>query len=335
MMGKTKYIILMIVAVMLIFIAACGADTTSPPDVSVGAETQVDTGDDLAAQSDEHGSPAGQTIVGRDGSAIKLPDRIDTIISMGPSNTEILVALGLSEKIIAVDSFSDNIPGLDSNLPMFDMIAPDGEQILSMMPDVIFLPGMVLAAADDPFRVLSDAGICLIYIPSSTSIEGIMDDIRFIAYVMGVGERAGEIVSDMAEAVDRIRGIGETIEERRSVYFEVSPSPHLVSFGTGVFLNEMIEIIGASNVLAEDIDGWRSISDEVILAADPDVILTSVNFIDDPVGEIMERTGWSGITAVRDGAVHFIDTDASNRPSHNIVRALQEMAVAIYPEYFQ
>jgi iron complex transport system substrate-binding protein len=75
--------------------------------------------------------------------------------------------------------------------------------------------------------------------------------------------------------------------------------------------------------------------DEVVLAADPDVILTSVNYIENPVTEIMSRPGWSSMTAVINSDVYFIDTDASNRPSHNIVIALMEMARAVYPELYR
>ena len=83
-----------------------------------------------------------------------------------------------------------------------------------------------------------------------------------------------------------------------------------------------------------DQQGWTGVSDEIILDADPDVILTSVNFLDDPIGEIMERPGWDALTAVRNGDVFIICTNSSNRPNHNIVIALREMAAAIYPDHF-
>ena len=68
--------------------------------------------------------------------------------------------------------------------------------------------------------------------------------------------------------------------------------------------------------------------------ADPDVILTNVNYIEDPVGEILSRPGWEEVTAVRDGNVYYIDNMASSLPDHNVVKALAEMAAAVYPEYY-
>jgi iron complex transport system substrate-binding protein len=117
------------------------------------------------------------------------------------------------------------------------------------------------------------------------------------------------------------------------VYFEISAAPFMYSFGDGVFLNEIIEIIGAENILAGQ-DSWLSVAEESVLDADPDVILTSVNYIDDPVGEIKSRAGWQTITAVANGDVYYIDADASNRPNQNIVKALHEIALAVYPDKY-
>jgi len=327
-----KLMVVALMVVLVIGVVACGAD-----NALIGSENGGIQGDLLESpeSNGQDDALASRPVIteDRDGNPITLPDAIDTIISMGPANTEIIVALGFGDKIIAMDGFSDNIPGVNPDIPKFDMIAPDGEQIISLMPDVIFVPGMSMqGGTEDPFWLVSQAGITVIYIPSSTDINGIIEDIRFVGAVLGADERAEVIVSEMQSEIDRIRVIGASVTDARTVYFEVSPAPHMVSFGSGTFLNEMIEIIGAVNVLAADVYSWASISDEVILSLDPDVILTSTNFIDDPIGEIASRPGWGGISAVRDGSVYFIDTDASNRPSHNIVRALLEMAYAIYPE---
>ena len=107
----------------------------------------------------------------------------------------------------------------------------------------------------------------------------------------------------------------------------------MYSFGKGVFLDEMLEIIGAVNILVDQ-DEWVSVTDEAVLDANPDVVLTCVNYIDDPIGEIKGRPGWGEITAARNDDVYYIDTDSSNRPSQNIIIALKEMAKAVYPDKY-
>jgi iron complex transport system substrate-binding protein len=171
-------------------------------------------------------------------------------------------------------------------------------------------------------------------IPSSTSIEGIKEDILFIAAVMGVNAEGEEIIAEMEREIDAIRAIGNAITNKRTVYFEISPAPWMFSFGSNTFLNEMIELLGATNIFADQ-NGWIPVSEEVLLELDPDVILTSTDFIPDPIGEIKGRPGFDALTAVQNGDVFTINTAASNRPSHNITRAMKEIAEAVFPEYFR
>jgi len=213
------------------------------------------------------------------------------------------------------------------------MTAPDVEKILQVEPDVIFVTGMVQSAGEDVYKPFKDAGVCVIYIPSSNSIAGIKEDIRYIAGVMGDAAKSDEIIQEMDQEIDAIRAIGETITDKKKVYFEIAAAPNMYSFGDGVFLNEMIEIIGAENILKNE-NEWITVAEEAVVAGNPDVILTSVNYIDNPVDEIKGRAGWDVITAVKDDAVYYIDTDASNNPSQNIVKALKEMAENIYPDKY-
>ena len=308
----------------------------SSPDQSPGVSPDQNGGEAKEEPSAQAGTPppsAPAIDTDRDGNKITLPDKIERIMSIGPSNTEIIVALGFADNIIATDEYSDNVPGIKPGISLFSMMTPDGEQIISMAPDVIFVTGMSMAGGDDPFRIIADAGICLIYMPSSTSIEGIKEDIRFIAAVLGAESKGEQIVADMEGEIDNIISVGRTITEKKKVYFEIAAAPYMYSFGQGTFLNELIEMIGAVNIFADQIS-WISVADEAILDADPDVILTSVNYIDDPVGEIKSRDGWDGMTAIKNDAVYYISTDASNRPSQNVVIALLEMAKAIYPDSY-
>jgi len=269
----------------------------------------------------------------REGNPVTLPAKVDRVISIGPSNTEILVALGFADKIVAADTWSRGIDGLAEDLPFFDMLAPDCEQIILLEPDIIFVTGMSKAGGVNPYKTASNAGICVLLIPSSSSIAGIKEDVRYIAEVMNAVEQGEEIIADMEQTIDEIAKIGETITDKKTVYVEISAAPFLYSFGRGVFLHEMLEIIGAENILA-DRNKWLAVSEELILDKNPDVILTSVDYIDKPVEEILSRPGWNKMTAVQNGDVYHIDTNTSSRPSHHIVKTLREMAKAVYPELY-
>ena len=269
----------------------------------------------------------------RAGNEISIPKEINKIISISPANTEILIELGFGDKIIAADTYSANIEGLPEGIPLFDMMAPDAEQMVSMEPDIIYTTGMSMAEGNDPYKPIKDIGICVAYIPSSDSIEGIYEDILFFAKSLGADNKGVDLVNNMINKIDEIREKGKTIENKKTVYFEIAVAPTLYSFGNGVFLNEMIEIIGAENVLAEH-DMWISVSEEVVIASDPDVIITNVDYIENPVEEIKSRSGWDNINAVKNNDVYFVDNYATSHANHFIITGLEQMAKAIYPDIY-
>jgi len=312
-----KRVALFLGFVILVALAACGAYDTAPADATIQGV-------------------ALRHVTDRSGRTITLPDEINTIVTLGPSKAEILVGLGFGDRVIAADSFSADVAGLGANVPRdFGITNPDIEYIVNLAPDIVFVVGSSTAEGyNETLSPVSAAGITVIFMPTSASISGIMEDIRFIAAVMG-DEQAGEsLISTMLDEIDEIRQIAATISEPRTVYFEVSPAPMMFSLGSGTFLNELIEIAGGINIFADQ-EGWINVADEIILEANPDVILTSTDFIDDPVGEIMARPGFGVITAVQNNDVFYIDTASSSRPTHNITKALRYIAMYVYPEYFR
>lgn len=276
-----------------------------------------------------------RTVTDREGTEVNIPKKIEKIISTAPSNTEVLMALGLGDKLVAIDKYSTDIEGVNTELPQIDFSNPDAETIIGLEPDIVIASGHnKTGSTEDPFKVISEAGIPVVYIPSSESIDGIYKDIEFIADVVNEKSKGKEIIDDMKAQVDEIKAIGDTIADKKSVYFEISPAPYLSSFGKSTFLNEMIEIIGAENIFANE-DGWISPTAEAIIDANPDVIITNAEYMDNPTGEIKSRNAWENINAIKNNEVYLVDKNASSRPSQNVVKALKQMAEAVYPEYYE
>jgi iron complex transport system substrate-binding protein len=160
------------------------------------------------------------------GNRIVIPNSVEKIMSTAPSNTEIIADLGLAAKLIAIDKYSRDVPGVRSDLPEIDFFYPDAEYIISLDPDIIIasehnIPG----TGSDPFALIREAGIPVAYIPTSGSIEGIYEDIDFISKLLGKSERGGELIAEMKNQIDGIRRKGAGITEKKSVYFEISPFP--------------------------------------------------------------------------------------------------------------
>lgn len=301
---------------MVLSLAACKADEPSSSDA---------------------GTPTGQvqTLPDTDpsGAKITVPEKINSIAVLAPSIAEVVIALGYGENIVAYDNSSVGLEGLPENKLVLDLSQPDIEQLAALKPDVLMVSNLSLYDQEAPYQQLIDMGVCVICVPTSDSIKDIQSDIAFIASVFGESAKGEAIIAEMQAEIDRIAAIGKTITEKKSVYFEISAAPYMYSCGSGVFLNELIELIGAKNILADQ-EGWLSVGEESVIAANPDVILTNVNYIENPTQEIMGRSGWDNLTAVKNGDVYYIDNMASSLPNQNVVKALSQMARAVYPEYY-
>lgn len=269
----------------------------------------------------------------RAGNPITLPEDPQKVICLSSSASQTLESLELLDRVIAVDTYTPTyIPEL-AELPQFDMMAPDVEQIAVLEPDLIIVTGMALSDGTNPYQPLIDMGVCVAVVPSSDSIQGVKDDIAFIASIFGKEAEGQALIDEMQGVIDEIAAIGATITDKKSVFFEISAMPYLYSFGEGTFLDEMIDIIGAENVLGEQA-GWLSVTEEDAVAANPDVILTCVNYIEDPIGEILARPGWENVTAVSEGNVYYITNAYATLANEHIVNGLLEMALAVYPDAY-
>ncbi|EGC78239.1 ABC transporter substrate-binding protein [Treponema denticola] len=290
----------------------------------------------FAGGAKESSLPSIDLTMDRAGAPITLPAKVERIVSMAPSTTEILIDLGVADKIIAADTNTQKDGLLKQNIPYFDMMKPDAEKLIALKPDVVFISGMSNAKGNTPFSPLIDAGICVVNIPSSSSIEAIYLDIAYIAAAVKQEGKGAKIIANMKKEIEAVRKKGASIsqDKKKTVYFEIGAAPYMYSLGTGTFINEMIEIIGAQNILADQ-KSWVSVSDEMVLAKNPDVILTNVNYIPNPIDEIMARSGWASLKAVKSRKVFGIDTNSSSRPNHHIIKALKEMAKAVYPEIYK
>jgi len=272
-------------------------------------------------------------IIDRAGRTVKIGSSINRVISTAPSNTEIIADLGMAGKLVAVDRYSANVTGALSGLPLLDFFYPDAEVIISLEPDIIIASGHnPTGTGEDPFRVLEEAGIPVVYIPMSKSIEDIYRDIAFIADILKVQKNGEKVIETMKAQIAEITGRTANADIKRTVYFEISAAPDMMAFGKDSFINDMISAINARNIFEND--NWLVMPGaESIIERNPDVILTSVNYIDDPIGEIKSRAGFNHINAVKENRIYQIDNDSSSRPSTRVILALKQMSKAVYPEF--
>lgn len=335
-----KKLISILTAAAMVILCACGSTAgesrnTDPSQPSDSAASEESDNEKQETEQQNKDSSAKTSVTDPSGAEITLPDEINSIVVLAPSLSEIVISLDLGDKVTGYDSYSAGLAGLPENVPTFEITNPDMEQLAALAPDILLVTNESLYDQESPFQALVDAGTCVICVPNRDNIEGIKSDIEFLATALGASEKGKSLIDDFDAQLKELADIAANIpqEERKRVYFEVAPAPNMYSFGSGVFLNEMIEWIGAENVLADQ-SGWFTVEGETIAAANPDVIFTNADYMEDPVQEILDRDGWADISAVANKNVYCIDNNSSSQPNHNIVKAMRQMAEILYPDYY-
>ncbi len=273
-----------------------------------------------------------RTVFDREGNVVTIPTNIERIISTAPSNSEILLGLGLGDKIVGVDKYTSEHPDLDPNVTRFNFRQPDIEVLIALNPDIIIASGHNKIGDEDPYKLVKEVGITVVYLPSSSSIDGIFRDIQFIAEITNTVVEGNQMINEIQNVVNEVSAIAATITEKKSIYLEISPAPWIYTTGANTFQDSIINLIGATNVFADQ-ESWVSASEEVIIAKNPDFILTTVSG-DTMVDEILAREGWDVMDAISNGQVYQVDGNAMSRPSQNVVTAIKELAELIYPDLY-
>lgn len=243
------------------------------------------------------------------------------IITLAPSVTEILVGLSLGENIIAADSYSQKIDGVNQNIQIFELGDPNVEELLLLNPDIVFLSGHLSTIGK--FDELQNLGIEVLNIETAETIEQIYNSILFVGEKTSKLDEANAIVNELRQKIEQIEIEREKLGQAVEVYFEISQAPYIYSFGSNTFLNELLKLSGGKNIF-EDLNGWIAPSEEAIINANPQIIFTNVN-VDGNLYEIKNRAGWENIDAVKNNRVYYIDENFSSRPSQFFINALYQI----------
>lgn len=242
------------------------------------------------------------------------------IVSLAPSNTEILVGLNLGDKIVGIDQYSEGIKGVSSNVQVFEIGDPNIEAVLRLNPTHLLLSGYTFDLSK--YAELQNSGVKVINIDTPMSIQGIYDSIELIGESFNSISKSEEMIEAIKDSIEDI--VSNNNDKKVSVYFEISQAPYLYSFGESTYLNEIIELSGGENIFG-DLEGWISPNEESIIKSNPQIIFTNVD-VEGNIDEIKNRPGWENIDAVKNNRIYYIDKDMSSRASQFFVGALKDIA---------
>ncbi len=176
-MTKTR-IAACLLSMLLLALTACGRQTmpeTPAAEVEEAAGAGLEAEDVEAAESvaENAETPAALPVTDPSGASVVIPEQVDSVVALAPSICETLVALDMADKITGYDLQSVGIAGLPENVPTFDTVNPDVEQLTALAPDILFVSNLSLYDQEAPYQPLIDAGVCVICVPTSESVEGV------------------------------------------------------------------------------------------------------------------------------------------------------------------
>jgi iron complex transport system substrate-binding protein len=256
----------------------------------------------------------------------KAPEKI---ISLLPSDTEIIYALGVGDKLIAVDTYSNYPEDAKKKQQLDSGSKMNIEAIIGLKPDLVILGQM--AQNVDQFKQLEDAGIKVI-VTQAGNIADTYKIIEMIGKTLNRGAKAIEIINGMEKDFATINGQVKNNPPKK-VYIEISPLQYkLWSCGKGTFQDELLTLVGATNIFS-DISSWKEVSEEQVISRNPEIIITTVGpmyGIADPIDEIKGRANWKKIDAVKNGKIFVTDSDAIQRPGPRLAIAAKDLVKIIY-----
>lgn len=283
-------------------------------------------------------APQEREIVDDLGRIVTLEEIPQRIVSLAPSNTEILFALDLGDRVVGVSDFCDypeelldridagEIQRVGSEWPGFSL-----ETIVSLVPDVAFAIGETVPDYVDDLEGL---GIPVAMLQPQ-DIAGILGDIELVGEITGKEEEAEELVDEMHEHMVSICATTATAAARPTIFYELDATNPALPWtaGSGTFIDILITLAAGENI-ASGVEGWTTFSLEEILSCDPDMIILGDYPWVSPE-DVLAREGWETLSAVQNEAIYGIDVDQVSRPGPRIFDGLEQLAEIIHPELFE
>jgi iron complex transport system substrate-binding protein len=265
------------------------------------------------------------------GREVTVTQPVTKAVALTAANCEIMYALGSGETLVGRGEYCDYPAEVNSVQVVQSGAETNIEQIIALAPQVVFLG--IMAQTIEQEKQLSDAGIAVIA-SEADSIEGTYECISLMGKVLGKDKEAADIVNSMKETFEDLSA--KTADTAvKNIYFEVSPLIYgLWSAGTGTFMNEITEILHLNNIFG-DIQGWAEVSEEQVIARQPDFIVTVGMYFGDglkPDEEIYARENWQSVPAVANKKVINIDDNSLARPGPRLADGALNLYNFIYGE---
>ena len=261
------------------------------------------------------------------GRSVAIAKRPERIVSIGPSNTEFLFALGAGERIVGDDDFSDQ-PAAAKTKEHVGGVKVSLEKVVSLKPDLV----VTVKFSDGTIEALSQTSAAVLVVDPQN-----LADVARTATILGraVGADGAKLADDIQKRIDAVRAKTATAPKPK-VFHEIDASDlsKLFTVGPGSFIDDLIAVAGGTNIAAGAKTQYPTISTEEIVRADPQVVVLADAAYGTTVESVASRPGWSALAAVRSKRVYPVAGDLFSRPGPRVGEAAEAYAKLLHPELF-
>ncbi len=257
------------------------------------------------------------------------------ILSISPSTTEVLFAIGAGEQVVGRDDMS-LYPEAALEVPSVGAMWGElpTEAILALEPDLVVAAQII---SEDQVQALRDLGLKVYWQKNPTTYEELWDNLRDFALLTGHETEIETLISELDARVKAVQEKIAPLSYHPSVFYELDATDPSAPWttGTGTFIDYIITLAGGTNAASALEGDYIQISAEELIAVNPDIILLSDAIYGVSPEMVAARAGWDSIAAVANNAVYPIDPSIMSAPGPRLVDGLEEMAKLLHPEVFE
>ncbi|GIP38786.1 ABC transporter substrate-binding protein [Paenibacillus sp. J31TS4] len=317
---------LLLAGALALSLAACGGGQQTPSpsaDPASGLSTPAKAPSDSGTAVKQTAYPI--TVKDATGTELVFDKAPERIVTIAPSETETVFAVGAGSKVVGVDKWSD-YPEEAKSKPSVGDMNTNIEALLATKPDLVIAHDGLQHKVVEQLRELK----IKVYASNTKTLDQTIEKIETFGLVLNTQEQAKKVTDKMKADRQKVMDAVKDAPKKK-VYMEFSPG---WTVGDGEYLNELLALAGGVNVAAGK-PGWYKVDPEAIIQANPEVILYGKgnnNGMGDILAELKKRPGFDQIDAMKAGRTYPIDDNLTSRVGPRMTEALLEMAKAIHPD---
>jgi iron complex transport system substrate-binding protein len=268
------------------------------------------------------------TLVDDFGYMVNITSYPQRIVSLAPSNTELLFAVGAGDRVVGVTDYCNYPYNFTAWIEAGNMTSignywnPSIEPIIALSPDLILASG---DASEEAASKLRNLGYNVLLLDAE-NLNDVLNDIFIVGRATNQSDQASALVTSLRTRIDTVANLAANASSTPKVYDEIWNDP-LMAAGPRTFISDLIALAGGENIFDDAASQWPVVSSESVITKNPDIILSLST-------DISTRSGWSSINAVKNNKIYQINDDEFSRPGPRLIDALEDLAKIVHPEIF-